>query len=216
MAVHYQEGLCPTANQDPDDSAKKVNQILCNAADGSVPFVVQIAGSSGGSTVVDQVTVLRSSSAEFNRPNDTNAYLAGDVISNSTSSPSVLTFSGLAPAAGDGLVITTVRIMIQSATVPSGLTALRLHLYKSAPTAINDNAAFSSLWASRAVRVGFIDVGSFIANGGSSDSIHAMVTGNLLTLDSTTTDLFGILETRGAFTPAANTGFFVQLTAIKA
>jgi hypothetical protein len=82
------------------------------------------------------------SAVTFIRPNDTIAYAAGDVVADSTSAPTVLEFTNIGPAGG--------RVLLQDSTflcsgssVPSTLGALRIHLYRTAPTAIADNVAYN-------------------------------------------------------------------------
>ena len=75
----------------------------------------------------------------YTRPADTTAYAASDAMSNSTSSPSVLTFTSLASASGKSGIITDLFVSSTAAAAMSG----ELWLFDTSPTAINDNAAFA-------------------------------------------------------------------------
>lgn len=55
---------------------------------------------------------------------------------------------------------------INLTSVPSGMTAFRLHVWDSQPTDIADNAVFSAAAADRAKYCGYVDLSSIIAIGG--------------------------------------------------
>lgn len=149
--------------------------------------------------------------ASFTRPADTTAYAAQDVVSNSTSSPVVLTFSGAARANGGSGIILAAR-HLKNSTTTTGAT-YRLHLYKVAPTAINDNAPFTLLYANRASRIGFIDFNHATGAAG-SDSSNALTTiVNLpFVCDAAASSLFGILTVTSAYTPTSGEQHFIELS----
>lgn len=151
-------------------------------------------------------------SAAITRPSNTDAYTAKDAVSDSTSAPTVLTFSDLARINGGSGYVTKARLLTNQST---NTTRFRLHLYHTAPTAINDNAAFTMLWANRANRVGYIDFDSQQTEGSGSDSSNALNTTIRLAFKCATGSrvLYGLLETLGAFTPASGQLFFIELTA---
>jgi hypothetical protein len=161
-------------------------------------------GEVGGNTAVVQ--------AEFTRPADTTAYTAKDAVANSTSAPMVLTFANLARVTGGSGYITKARLMTNQST---NATRFRLHLYHTAPTAINDNAAWTLLWANRANRVGFIDFDSLQTEGSGSDAANALNSTVRLAFKCAVGSraLYGLLETLGAFTPASGQVFFLELSA---
>lgn len=161
-------------------------------------------GEVGGRTVV--------ASASFTRPADTTAYTAKDTVSNSTSVPTVLTFSNLARIAGGSGYITKARLLTNQST---NTARFRLHLYHTAPTAINDNSPFTLLWANRAIRVGYIDFDAATTEGTGSDSASALNSVIRLAFSCTSASrtLYGALEAIDAFTPASGQEFFAELTA---
>lgn len=112
-------------------------------------------------------------SVEITRPADITAYSVNDVISNSTSAPTVLTFSNCAAEAEGFGYITKACLFVDSATALLGMV-VRLHLYHTSPSAINDNAAFTLLYANAVNRIGFIDFPALTTGGSGSDSAAAL------------------------------------------
>lgn len=153
-----------------------------------------------------------SSSATFTRPNDTNAYAAGDVIADSTSTPNVLTFAAIGPAGGRTKIVTAT-LEIDSNSIPSGSGPLRLHLYSSAPTAIADNAAFDLPSGDRAKYVGWIDLPlpTLLGSTAFSQNINDRTE---LPLAAGSSTLYGILQTTTAFTPVASVVRKITLSAV--
>lgn len=162
--------------------------------------------SSGGSTTspIYAAGVSYSNSQAFTRPADTNAYGAGDVVSNSTSAPAVLTFTNVGPSGGGNVLITQATLRIDTNAVPAGMTQFRLHCYSTAATAINDNAAYNLVAADRAKYLGFIvfptpvDLGDTLWS--ELEGMNYPIRKQLLLASSS---VFGILETVGAFTPTS-------------
>ena len=114
-------------------------------------------------------------SATVIRPSDTTTYSTKDVVSDSTSAPTILTFSNMARANNGGGNITKASVQANSATGMLG-TAFRLYLYSVAPTPINDNAQFPLLWANRSNKVGYIDFSALAIEGTGGDSCYAIAT----------------------------------------
>lgn len=167
------------------------------------PVPVNGTVSAGGLQVI--------TTASFTRPADTTAYAAQDVVSNSTSAPTLLAFGGAARGNGGSGLILSARHM-KSSTTTSGAT-YRLILYKvSTITAINDNAQFTMLYANRANRVGFIDF-THSTGGTGSDSSSALSTFvNLpFVCDAAQSSLWGILIVTSAYTPTSGEQHFIEL-----
>lgn len=145
-----------------------------------------------------------SSSASQTRPSDTNAYAALDVIADSTSAPTVLTFANIAPAGGGKILIDRLTYEIDVAAIPSGMIGHRLHLYSTAPTAINDNAAYDLPAGDRAKYLGFIETPTPLDLGSTlwSDT-EAQGFPIRLQVTAASSTLYGILQTLGAFTPTS-------------
>lgn len=91
----------------------------------------------------------------FNRPNDTNAYAAGDAIQSATSAPAVRKFTNLFPAGG-GSGYLSVFIWIGN-VLPTA--RIRVHLFSALPTVrVGDNVAFAVNIADAANYLGYIDL----------------------------------------------------------
>jgi hypothetical protein len=164
-----------------------------------------------------QFSKISISTGTFNRPADTAAYLANDVVSNSTGAGTVITFSNAIPVSqGDGYIVAV------RATTNDKLfaTALRLHIYKSSPDAsvvLNDNAPMKLMLADYGNRVGYVDLSGWTSASSTSDSSVCFGSfpgsGSSLPLElaSASTTLYGVLETRAAFTPASAQTFTFTL-----
>jgi len=176
-------------------------------ADALNPVVAVVAGDTTGA--VKLIT------ATFTRPADTTAYAAGDLVANSTTAGSVvaMSFANAARAAGKGGKIVGARL----AKSGTGLTnaSFRLHLFTSVPGTITngDNSALST--SGVADYIGALDVvvdraftdGAFGRSG-------APLSGNFLEYVGATTTLYGLLEARGAYTPASGEVFTVTIAAL--
>ena len=149
---------------------------------------------------------------ELIRTADTTAYAVNDAVSNSTSSPTVLTFTNLARAnAKSGYLVKARLITDQKANVAQ----FRLHLFHTTPTAVNDNAAYPLLYANKDKAVGYIDFNAMTTEDAtSSDSAFSIWTGQVHFVCATASrTLYGLLETKTAFTPASGQKFYIELSA---
>lgn len=162
---------------------------------------------------------LTISELTLTRPADVAPYAANDAVSNSTSAPTLLEFANVLPVAGADGVILAARCMTNQAAFAG---ALRLHLFRAnTPTPINDNAAHTLLFANRAVRVGFIDFAGFTTGGTGSDcaitlgTFPGSGTGLPIELAAGQTSLWGMVETRGNFTPASGQQFYFSLKTLQ-
>lgn len=152
--------------------------------------------------------------AAFARPSDTNAYIALDAVSNSTSAPAVITLPNMARVSGGSGYI----VKAQLATDQKTNTArFRLHLFNAAPTVINDNSPYLSLYANVSSRVGMIDFPACSTEDptNSTQAFSFAVIGSanlpLSFVCNTDANLYGILETLDAFTPASAQQITIKL-----
>jgi hypothetical protein len=160
-------------------------------------------GAVGGNTVV--------STASFTRPADTTQYAASDAVTDSTSAPTVRTFSSCARKNAGSGYITKARLMKSTATTTNA--SFRLWVYNASPTAINDNAQFTLLWANRASRIGYVDF-TLTTEGTGSDSAGAVVADIRIPFvcAAGSKALYGRLEAKAAYTPGSGESFFIELT----
>jgi hypothetical protein len=167
-----------------------------------------VINSNGGVTVaIDQTTAnarnvsSAGSVAEVQktRPANTTAYTALDVIG--TDAATNIEFTNVIPVSADTVIITGAYMRIYTASVPSGMSTFRLHLYNVAPTAITDNLAFTTADADRSKYLGFIEFDTPIAIGG---NILWTQKENLnLVRKLVSTSVFGVLQTVTGFTPTS-------------
>lgn len=189
----------------------RIDYKIPDKVNGRVP--VEVSGFSAGALTVE-TAAYGPASASITRPANTDAYSAGDVVSNSTTAPTVLEFANIGPAGGR-VVLQAAALRIDVAAVPSGMGSFRLHLYTISPTAINDNAAFNLPAADRSKYAGFVELATPQDLGDTLWSQTEYV-GRLVKLEAASTSLYGILETRGAFTPSSGTIKTVRLSALEA
>lgn len=161
------------------------------------------------------IEVIRPSvraSVEFTRPADTIAYSIKDAISNSTTAPTVLTFSGMGRALGSAGYINRIQILTTQVTCTA---QLRLHLFNAAPTALADNSPYTTLWARRGSRVGTIDFPALSTQGAGSDASKTQWIDIPVFYVCAAADnaLYGMLSSLTAFTPDSGQMFYIALSA---
>lgn len=155
-------------------------------------------------------------SANFTRPTNTTAYTAGNLIANSTSAGSVvpMTFAGAARDLDITGMIRRARIKVSDTAWLNA--TVRVHLYRTFPTAANgDGAAWST---SESQYLGAIDVtldkqftdpfvkGVGVPNNGSEINFAPA---------PTTTNIFGLLQAESAVTPASGSSWTVELEVLQ-
>jgi hypothetical protein len=148
-------------------------------------------------------------SAEFTRPSNTTAYGAMTSVSNSTSSPTVLTFSGAGRSNGGSGTILTARHIKSSTTI----TPFRLYLYRATIAAINDGSAYPTNYANRVNRLGHIDFNNHQVGGTGSDSSSSLQTFVNLdyVCDAASTALIGRLVAVAGYTPPSGEQHTIEL-----
>lgn len=146
----------------------------------------------------------------FTRPSDTTAYTSGDLIANSTTAGSVtpMTFN----TGSRGLKLWRVALARSATSVTNA--SFRLHLYKDLPTVANgDNGAFSGIVAGY---LGFVDIDGTAPAFTDSARAHGTPTTNsnqsqMYIVPDVDNLIYGLLEARGAYTPASGETFTVSL-----
>jgi hypothetical protein len=150
-------------------------------------------------------------SASFTRPNDTTAYTTGDLVANSTTAGSVVPMSFvLGNKFGVGQ-LRFVRARLSKNGTGVANASFRLHLYAASPTCANgDNGAWST--DNAANWLGNIDVTSMLAFTDGAAGTGSLPAGSeaFCRLAAGAT-LFGLIEARAAYTPAAQEVFTVTL-----
>lgn len=175
------------------------------------PFIIEQSFAAGENHVGEVGGKMASVAVTLTRPSNTDAYTAKDAVTDSTSAPTNLTFTNLARVNAGGGYIVKARLMTNQST---NTARFRLHLYPTAPTAINDNAAYTLLWANRANRIGYIDFAACQTEGSGSDAANSQndTVRMPFVCASTSRHLYGLLETLDAFTPASGQIIYIELT----
>src|SRR5262245_2140486 len=159
---------------------------------------------------------LNSVSAGFTRPNDTTAYASGDLVANSVTAGAVAPLSLALPfTSGQGQTIILRARLYKSGTTATNAT-FRLHLYQSSPTPANgDNGAWSTDKA--AAYLGFIDIATLLAFTDGCANFGAAAAGAEMRLKlAAGATLYGLIEARAAYAPAANEAFTATLETLDA
>jgi hypothetical protein len=152
----------------------------------------------------------------FIRPTNTTSYTAADVIgaadtvTPANAGSAIFEFVG-AGRAGGVFQVQGATCTINSTTVPTGMTTLKLHLFNASPTAILENAPFALLAADRTRYLAQLDLPAVVAVGGGF--VRSVVeVANERSIVLTGTSVFGLLVTDSAVTsPASGLEFRLQL-----
>jgi len=152
-------------------------------------------------------------SAEFTRPADTTAYAANDVVSDSTSSTTLLAISGCARVNAGAGYITGIRVITDKKSITP---RIRAHLYNASnPTRSVDNTAMQVLYADISKRIGQIDLPAMTTGADTTNSTSSQAQDLTIRLPfvcaAASTTLYLLLETLDAFTPANGEKFTVVL-----
>src|SRR6266576_780318 len=148
--------------------------------------------------------------ATFTRPNDTTAYSANDVVTNSTTVGAAMQFAGGFPGS-DKVDIT--RVLAQKSTATTTASDGVLHLFARDPGVQNDNGAFSALAFSAAEPYGYLGsvaIAIFASKAGSSSVISENVLSTPLSLvhaSALSGTIYGVFMLNGAYAPGANEVF---------
>lgn len=167
-------------------------------------------GLTGGNTVTVNGSITR--------PADTNAYVANDVITNSTTAPLIITFSGCSRLNSGSTGRTGV---IQSATlIDSANETLKLDgdlfIFDTNVTMDNDNAAFTPTDAELATAVAIITFSggtarSGTAGAGGNCAYPNAISGGIPFTCLTENQLFGIFVARNSYIPISAEIFTFRL-----
>ena len=140
------------------------------------------------------------------RPSDTDAYTAGDAITNSTSAPTALEFTGFGGGTGNILNITHATL----AKSGVNLETFQLWLFSAAPTATNDNAAFALTDANNDTCIGIINFGTG-ATATNNSFYNLASVGIKVQLPAASQSIYGLLKGIAGFTPLSAETFKITL-----
>ena len=146
--------------------------------------------------------------ARFTRPADTVDYASGDIVTNSTTAAIVEPLRFPVPSCGAGLIR---RLILNKTGTSTTNAAFRLHLYLDIPACVSgDNGA----WLTNQVPnyIGAIDVLTMKAFSDGAEGVGVPEIGAevIFALGRGAT-LYGILESRGAYTPVSSESFELRI-----
>jgi len=150
-----------------------------------------------------------SASGTFTRPAGADAYAAGDVVCNSTTTPADIDIAGVARVAGGGAWINAIQLVSTNAAATPG--TFRVHLYSAAVTPANDNAAHAPSDAVALTRVAGIDLDSAHATAANVTYVPLMPRPVYVKCAAGATALYAVIEARSAYTPASEEVFTLLL-----
>jgi hypothetical protein len=162
----------------------------------------------------NQNTTVLWAERDFTRPLNATPYAVNDVVSNSASATSTMTFVDMASKEGGAGYITKVRLETNQSTC---VAQFRLWLYTiETPVVAADNALFTLLYANRGSRLGYLDIPALTTEATGSNEAMAQWTTTIngpfaFVTASNDTNLYGVLETKTAFTPASGQAFYVEM-----
>lgn len=166
---------------------------------------------SGGLLWTFPIGYFKTCSTDITRPADTTAYTANDAWADSTSAPTSggFTLTGAARKSGGSGIITDVYIV--SSAVPGTLLQGELHIFDSAATAINDNAAWNVSDADAKLQVANIPF-TLVANANNS-YYHAQNLNIGFTCVGTA-NLRYLVKVKNAYTPISGEVLTVRVKTI--
>lgn len=153
-------------------------------------------------------------SGNFTRPNDTTAYASGDLVANSTTAGSVTPISLTVARANDATGMIR-RVRLNKSGTGTTNASFRVHFYRTSPTLTNgDNGVWLSTVAGYlgACDVTIDKVFSDAAKGTGAPLVGSEI--NFLPTSGART-IFALVEARGAYTPAAQEVFTVEVEVLQ-
>jgi hypothetical protein len=152
--------------------------------------------------------------ATFTRPaENATPYSVNDIVSSGAGATVPITLSNIARVNGGTGYITKARLGTNQSTCTA---QFRVWLYTvNNPTLAVDNAPHTLLWTNRASRLGYVDVPALATEGTGSDSAFGMwqIDNGPFAFVTASNDknLYAVLETKSAFTPASGQAFYLEV-----
>jgi hypothetical protein len=145
---------------------------------------------------------------------DVNAYITGDVVSNSTTTTTPVQLTNIFRVAGGSGYITKLRLVTDKKSITP---RFRLHFFNvNTATVAADNAPYKELYADSAKRLGYWDMPAMTT---AADTTNSDMSRTLdlscriaVTAANGSRDMFVVYEALDAFTPASGQKF--NLTAV--
>lgn len=183
--------------------------------DATSGLFVQVKTVAAGSNFIGYVgTSQKTVSPTFNRPANTTAYAAGQQVSNSTTAPTVITFSSVARAnGGSGIIIGAVLVDEANQTTKG---QFELWMFDTTVTPNNDGSAFAPTNAFVETAIGIIPFNSVYVGNTAGNCIYPVQGLNIpFTCGVSVPDIYGLLVVRNAYTPVSAEKFTFRLTVVQ-
>lgn len=195
----------------PSGAATLAKQPALGTAGTASADVISVQGVAS-MTPVQQAGYQVTCSTDITRPADTNAYTANDTWSDSTSAPTAggYTLTSAARVSGGSGIITDMYIM--SSAVPGTLLQGEIHLFDSAATAVNDNAAWALSDADAKLRVGIV---AFTLLADANNSYYHAQNLNIGYTCVGTANLRYLVKVKNAYTPISGEVLTVRAKCIQ-
>lgn len=142
-------------------------------------------------------------STEFTRPNDSSAYAANDVVSDSTSATTMQALANAVRVAGGSGEILGIRLSTDKKSITP---RFRIHFYNTnGATVSGDNAAWQDKYADIGKRVAYYDLPAMTTGADSTNSNMSRSVDMTMDIPYTCvgTSLYFVLEALDVFTPSA-------------
>jgi hypothetical protein len=156
----------------------------------------------------------------FARPNDTSTYTAGDIVADSTTTPTLLQFKDVVPIPGASGCIQMATVSI-AASVAALQPDLQLYLYDGPFVLQGDNVAFAATndQIARLVAIISLPVAAMVvtnAGAGAAGNVVCNAQGLVIPFNTRDSDanLYGHLVVRNAYVPVAVTQFTIRLSVV--
>lgn len=153
-------------------------------------------------------------STEFTRPNNTDGYIAGDVVSNSTSASTLIELANAVRSAGGSGYIVAIRLSTDKKSITP---RFRVHFFNASnPTVAVDNAQWKEVYADASKRLGYVDLNSMTTGADTTNSDMSRAQDLTVRVPfnaaNSATSIYALLEALDGFTPAANEEFTLTIT----
>jgi hypothetical protein len=196
--------------------AAKIGNVGIDQTTPGTTNLVQVGGSLPAGTSVIGVTtaiIATPTASTMTRPANTTAYAVGALVANSVTAGSVvpLSFTAARIAAGNFAVRTA--LLKKSGSIITN-AAFRLHLFSASPTiaTTGDAGVFATVVSGSATYLGYFDILFMQAFADGAIGSGAPWVGNEIDVAlASGQTVYGLLEARGAYTPASAETFTASL-----
>lgn len=157
---------------------------------------------------------ITKANASKTRPSNTTPYDALDVVAESTSAGTTWRFDNIVADTSTQAYITKLQLWSSDKTETG---VYRVHFFTTSVTAINDASPYLQLYANAASYIGSITLSAMATKDAtSSTASYSQADTARLAFVPSSTSIYAILETVGAFTPASGTQYTISVTATQA